>query len=259
MKRSIALSLIVLGVASAFAFSHAHPFGDPRRELPKGKEKLLAQANMPLEAREVLISKCADCHSAETHWPTYAKLAPGSWLMERDIIEGRKHVDFSHWQELSLDQQQALGAEIAQQGKRGHMPPLQYRLLHWGATLSPQDVRALSLLRASSESFPTAGEKSGNPMQGKQIFERRCTGCHALDKDREGPHLAGVFGRKAASVPTFRYSEALKGAGVIWNESTLERWLTDPDSIVPNNAMGVDVPKAADRRDIVAFLKRESQ
>jgi cytochrome c len=50
----------------------------------------------------------------------------------------------------------------------------------------------------------------GNAAQGKAVFEKRCTGCHAMDVDREGPRLSGVFGRKAGSVPGFTYSTGLK-------------------------------------------------
>ena len=77
-----------------------------------------------------------------------------------------------------------------------------------------------------------------------------------MTANHQGPRLAGVFGRRAGSVPGFTYSANLKRSGLTWNESTLERWLADPDTMVPENSMGVDVPKASDRRDIIAYLKQ---
>jgi cytochrome c len=95
----------------------------------------------------------------------------------------------------------------------------------------------------------------GDAGRGQSLFEHRCTGCHALDADREGPHLRGAFGRKAGSVPDFSYSAALKNSGLTWDESSLDRWLRDTDAAVPDNNMGFSVPKAQDRADIIAFLK----
>jgi cytochrome c len=96
----------------------------------------------------------------------------------------------------------------------------------------------------------------GDAVRGKAVFEKRCMGCHAMDADREGPRLLGVYGRKAGSVPGFTYSAGLKNLGVTWNDATLEKWLSDPDLIVPDNNMSFGVPKAEDRRDLIAYLKQ---
>jgi cytochrome c len=95
----------------------------------------------------------------------------------------------------------------------------------------------------------------GDAVHGKAVFEKRCTGCHALEADREGPRLAGVYGRKAGSVAGFTYSTGLKNLGVTWNDATLEKWLSDPDIVVKDNNMSFSVPKAEERRDLIAFLK----
>ena len=91
--------------------------------------------------------------------------------------------------------------------------------------------------------------------QGKEIFEKRCTGCHALDSDHEGPRLRGVFGRPAGTVRTFKYSEALQRAKFTWDEDKLDKWLTDTDSIAPDNDMGFRVPKQEERAAVIAYLK----
>jgi len=95
-------------------------------------------------------------------------------------------------------------------------------------------------------------------MRGKQIFERRCTGCHGFDNDKEGPRLHGVYGRKSGSVPSFKYSDALKKAGVTWDDGNLDQWLTDPDKFIPDNDMDFHLAKADERADVIAFLKQSS-
>jgi len=102
-------------------------------------------------------------------------------------------------------------------------------------------------------------EAQGDPGRGKDVFEKRCTGCHAMEQSREGPKLRGVYGRTSGTVPGYPYSEALKKAAIVWDEASLEKWLTDPDTLVPGNNMDFHVPNAQERSDLVAYLKRPSQ
>ena len=90
------------------------------------------------------------------------------------------------------------------------------------------------------------------------IAEKRCAGCHSLDQDREGPRLRNVYGAKAGSTPTFKYSSALKSSKIVWTDATLDKWLTDPDSLIPDNDMEFHVPKPDERADIIRFLKAAS-
>ena len=92
--------------------------------------------------------------------------------------------------------------------------------------------------------------------RGKTIFEKRCTGCHALDIDKEGPRLGGTFGRAAGSVPTFTYSDAVKKSGVTWDAPSLDKWLTDPDAYIPDSNMAFRVVDADERSAIIAYLKQ---
>jgi cytochrome c len=109
------------------------------------------------------------------------------------------------------------------------------------------------------EGEPTAQSVGqGNPLRGKDLFERRCTGCHSLTENREGPRLRGVYGRTSGEVAGFAYSAALKKAHIVWNDESLQQWLTDPDTFVPDNNMGFQVPKPQERRDIIAFLKESA-
>jgi cytochrome c len=94
---------------------------------------------------------------------------------------------------------------------------------------------------------------------GKDLFERRCGGCHATDRDKEGPRLRGVYGRRSGSVPSFNYSDALKNAAEItWDADTLDRWLTDTEQLVPGNDMAFRVVNPAERREIIRYLQQLS-
>ncbi len=93
---------------------------------------------------------------------------------------------------------------------------------------------------------------------GKQMFEKRCTGCHALDNEKTGPRLRGVYGRPAGSIASFPYSEALRKSGVTWDNSSLDKWLTDPDAFIPDNDMAFRVTNSEERASIIDYLKELS-
>ena len=93
---------------------------------------------------------------------------------------------------------------------------------------------------------------------GREAFEKRCAGCHALDKVKVGPPLRGVYGRAAGTHSQFTYSDAVKNASVTWDESTLARWLTDTESVIPGNDMTFRLNDPAERTNIIAYLKQLS-
>ncbi len=99
------------------------------------------------------------------------------------------------------------------------------------------------------------GDGSGNPERGKELYESRCFACHSIDANRVGPMHLGVFGRKAGSVADYDYSKPVKKARIVWNEKTLDAWLKNPEALIPGQKMGYQVDDAADRTDIIAFLK----
>jgi cytochrome c len=99
---------------------------------------------------------------------------------------------------------------------------------------------------------------AGDAVRGAELYESRCTGCHSLDANRVGPKHRGVFGRKAGGVPDFRYSTNVGNSTIVWDEATLERWLTNPQAFIAGARMGFRVSEAADRADLIAFLRRES-
>jgi cytochrome c len=93
---------------------------------------------------------------------------------------------------------------------------------------------------------------------GEKLFERRCGGCHAMDKDKEGPRLRGVYGRKAGSVQGYDYSAGLRQAQFVWDDATLDKWLMDTDAVAAGNNMDFSVSKPEERAAIIAFLKSDA-
>ena len=98
-----------------------------------------------------------------------------------------------------------------------------------------------------------------DPQRGRALFTQRCTACHALDHDKTGPALAGVFGRQAGASQDYSYSPALRAAGLRWSANNLDRWLTDPRKLIPGARMPVRVLEPTARRDIIAYLRDEGQ
>jgi cytochrome c2 len=114
---------------------------------------------------------------------------------------------------------------------------------------------AIVLLLLALVVFPKISGAADQAGQGKQLFEKRCTGCHSLDRNKEGPILKGVYGRHAGTAPDFNYSAALKSANFAWDEQRLEKWLTDTQSLVEDNNMDFHVPKPEERAAIISYLK----
>jgi len=113
-----------------------------------------------------------------------------------------------------------------------------------------------SVVLAASCLAATHAAADGNVQAGAALFVDRCVACHALNPTRKpGPILSGVYGRRAGTVPGYAYSTALKRAGVVWNDATLNRWLAGPPKYIPGVNMQAQVDSAADRRNLIAYLK----
>ena len=251
-----------IAIVTSLLFAQFHPFGDAGLyEAPDARTTIMEHASMPPEVRATLIAKCADCHSERVHAPLYGRLAPISWLVERDIMRGRDAMNLSRWESYGPDRQQVLAAKIVQETKSGKMPLLQYRMIHWSDRVTEADTATFSRWAHALQNpgdASMAPDVDGNPDRGKIVFEKRCLGCHALTQNREGPRLHGVYGRSSGSITGFPYSAALGKAHLTWNESTLEQWLTDPDALVPGNNMDFHVARPQERRDLIGFLRQEA-
>ena len=97
----------------------------------------------PPEVDAILRRSCYDCHTNETAWPWYARIAPGSWLIARDVKKGRSRMNMSEW---SDDDRDAIELDLEnswEQVEAGHMPPWFYLPMHPTAYLSEQDKLTL--------------------------------------------------------------------------------------------------------------------
>ncbi len=107
--------------------------------------------------------------------------------------------------------------------------------------------------------FTGAAVAGGDPAAGRALYQERCSACHSLDFNGVGPAHRGVFGRAAGQAPGYAYSPALKAARLTWDAVTLDRWLADPERVVPGQRMGVNVPDASERADLIAYLEQASR
>jgi len=123
------------------------------------------------------------------------------------------------------------------------MPPLRRR------------AACAGLFLCSSWLFAAVAQAEDQLARGEQLYHERCGACHALDEHGAGPKHRGLIGRRAGSQPGFDYSAALAAAKIVWSAQTLERWIADPNALVPGNKMIVQLANdPADRAAIVAYL-----
>ena len=119
--------------------------------------------------------------------------------------------------------------------------------LAWMALLA-----ALSLTTVAGNA--AAAEDAQAVSRGLVVYENNCAGCHSVEANRVGPKHAGIVGRKAGSIKDFPYSAALKKSELVWNADLLVRWLTDPEQVIPGQAMGFRLGNVQDRTDVVVYL-----
>jgi cytochrome c len=116
---------------------------------------------------------------------------------------------------------------------------------------------------AALDSPPPARATAGDPVRGERVFQY-CFSCHSVDPDEtaklQGPTLYRVVGRPVGSVPGFEYSEPMKAQaakGLVWTTEILDRYVTDPDTVVPGTRMSIPgIKDGQDRADLIAYLAR---
>jgi Haem-binding domain len=113
------------------------------RESGRSQKTFLEGAQIDSQVRELLERSCGDCHSEATRYPWYSYVAPVSWWIQRDVSQGRLHLDLSNWDQYSLVRKQRSLSEIANQVKDREMPLHEYLWLHPSAKLSPSDVDSI--------------------------------------------------------------------------------------------------------------------
>ena len=137
MKTALKVTAVVVPVVLvAMQFigrpEHANPPEDPSHVVS-------ATLKVPARVQDILDRSCMDCHSHRTRWPWYSHVAPVSWLVARDVEEGREELNFSEWGTYSRKRQAARLEMISVMVEKGEMPMKNYVLLHGEATLSETD------------------------------------------------------------------------------------------------------------------------
>jgi hypothetical protein len=131
LLRSVALVFVVAVAIQVFTVTRDNPPVTGTIEAPPPVAAILRRA-------------CFDCHSNETVWPAYSRVAPVSWLVAHDVHEGREHVNFSTWSSLSPDEQRKRLLKMAEEVEKGAMPPGIYTPLHPEARMGLQDINTVA-------------------------------------------------------------------------------------------------------------------
>jgi cytochrome c len=117
-------------------------------------------------------------------------------------------------------------------------------------------IRLLPATAMVSALLAAAATRAQDPSAFSEAFNQ-CAACHSVDgTNATGPTLKGIIGRTSGTVPGFRYSRAMKSAAITWDEGSLDRYLSNPQDVVPGNIMPFSgVPDAAQRANLIAYLK----
>jgi glucose/arabinose dehydrogenase/cytochrome c2 len=115
---------------------------------------------------------------------------------------------------------------------------------------------ALAQMPAAAPATAPATAPVADPEKGQQLFQQRCSLCHAVDASAvaQGPRLNGVVGRTSASLAEFPYTDVLRRMRVTWDEKSLDRFLANPMLVAPGTSMPIGLPDAKERRDVIAYL-----
>ncbi|WP_236021807.1 heme-binding domain-containing protein [Geomesophilobacter sediminis] len=136
-KRRIPLGKIVTAIIVILVLIQAVPYGRNHINPPVLREPAWDRP----ATRELAMRACFGCHSNETVWPWYSQVAPISWLVQHDVDEGRRKLNFSDWRNGARKGERP--EEIREEVTEGEMPPLMYRLAHPQARLSEEQKREL--------------------------------------------------------------------------------------------------------------------
>lgn len=133
MRRSvkvlIGVAVLLVGI-QLIRFEHTNP-------------PITGEIQAPDDVKAVLKRACWDCHSNQVVYPWYSHVAPVSWLVHRDVVDGRRHVNFSEWAQVPADKKERKQKRCGKEASEGEMPPWFYLPMHADAKLSEADQKLL--------------------------------------------------------------------------------------------------------------------
>jgi heme-binding protein len=128
---------IVVGIVALFAVAQVVP-------IERSNPPVTGDVGAPPDVAPVLRRACYDCHSNETGWPWYSRIAPASWLLAYDVAEGRRELNYSEWSAYPPARQQKKMKETVNEIAEGEMPPWYFVVMHPDARLAQADKDALT-------------------------------------------------------------------------------------------------------------------
>lgn len=137
MKKKIKWTVFVLAVAAAVSF-FIHPFGSVKAA--SSSKPLLSGAQIEAPVLNIMQRSCLSCHSEQTAWPWYSYVPPASWLVEKDVRDGRDHFNMSRWDDYPAEKRIDILSRISVMVRNHEMPLPRYVWLHSEAKLSDADV-----------------------------------------------------------------------------------------------------------------------
>ncbi len=150
-KRLALFAVVALVGAQFFPVARTNPSINPTHTI---------FTNMPVPPAvvEILNRACEDCHSNQTVWPWYSRVAPVSWITIHDVSEGRRELNFSEWGQYAPRRQERKLKEICEQVEKGSMPMAAYTVIHRASKLTPADRQTLcEWAKAAQRGIPAAG------------------------------------------------------------------------------------------------------
>jgi len=121
-----------------------------------------------------------------------------------------------------------------------------------------KEIIAAVLLTVTMAFAGTSAMAAGDAAKGKKVF-KKCKSCHTVKKggkNKVGPNLFGIAGKKAGSVKGYKYSKAMKASGITWDDANLDGFLKKPRKFMKKTKMGFSgVKKDKQRANVIAYLK----
>jgi len=127
----VVIVVIIVAAIQLYRPAETNPPEDPSHNIS-------AVAQVSPEVDKIISRSCNDCHSNKTVWPWYSKVAPVSWLVASDVNDGRRHLNFSEWTQLTTERQQRRLSQICSEVDEGEMPLKQYTWIHKETPLNRQ-------------------------------------------------------------------------------------------------------------------------
>jgi hypothetical protein len=136
--------LIIIVASLLFVFIVIQFFPPKKNDTMMNPENdIVFKLEIPTAVKKKIVEACYDCHSDKTVYPFYNRIAPVSWLLARDVRNGKEHMNFSEWATYDRKKQIKLLSKICDELKAGEMPLKSYVFMHSKAVINPDELEAI--------------------------------------------------------------------------------------------------------------------